>query len=104
MDTSYSVQQIKFEFLSYIKEFGGNGSEWTIGLLNEAEQAKIASSDGSETADLIWICKPALSANAARLVAEYFVTRFGTQKADGFVASPDKNWVHMFIERNTAHP
>lgn len=104
MDTSYSVQQIKFEFLSYIKEFGGNGSEWTIGLLNEAEQAKIASSDAPQQADRIWICKPALSANAARLVAEYFVTRFGTKIADGIVASPDKNWVHMFIERNPAHP
>lgn len=104
MDTTYSVQQIKFEFLSYIKEFGGDGSEWTIGLLNEAEQAKIASSDTPQKADLIWICKPALSANAARLVAEYFVTRFGTKKADGFVTNPDKNWVHMFIERDTARP
>lgn len=102
MTATYSVQQIKFEFLSYIKEFGGNGSEWTIGLLNEDEHQQLALSDSPKNADLIWICKPALSPNAARIVSDYFISRFGTKQATDSVAGPDKNWVHMFIERKAA--
>lgn len=97
MDTSYSVQQIKFEFLSYIKEFGGDGSEWTIGLMNEDEQAKVSIAN----TDRIWISKPALSPNAARLVADYFISRFGAKPDARFVPGQDKNWVHMFVERKT---
>jgi hypothetical protein len=102
MTESYSVQQIKFEFLSYIKEFGGKGSDWTIGLLNEEEHQQRALSDNTKNADLIWICKPALSPNAARIVSEYFISRFGARQAPDSVAGPDKTWVHMSIERAAA--
>lgn len=66
----YSVQQIKFELLSYIKEFGGRAEEWRMGLTNDARQALFADHRVNESAD-IWLWKPALSPIAARTVYRY---------------------------------
>ena len=35
----FSPQQIKFEFLSYIKEFGGRPEEWRVGCAVDAQKA-----------------------------------------------------------------
>ncbi len=67
----YSVQQIKFEFLSYIKEFGAECRDWHIGLCPDPEAALFASGRVDRIRD-IWLWKPALSPNAAALVHRYF--------------------------------
>lgn len=90
----YSVQQIKFEFLSYIKEFGADGADWFIGCSTEpAAQGESATNvpDGA-----IWICKPALSARAARMVHDHMVSRHQVQIAPGSAPVDAGNWIFMY--------
>lgn len=72
---TYSVQQIKFECLSYIKEFGARMDEWTIGVADEPEHALFALCGVDPERD-IWIWKPSLSANAARAVVDFMTNRY----------------------------
>jgi hypothetical protein len=87
----YSVQQIKFEFLSYIKEFGASGLDWFIGCANEpsahGERADIVPDNA------IWICKPALSERAARMVHDHMVSRHQVRIAPG---AGSGNWIYMY--------
>jgi hypothetical protein len=71
----YSVQQIKFEFLSYIKEFGGRAEEWRVGFAADARYGLFELNGVDETRD-IWLWKPALTPAAARTVYDYFTGRF----------------------------
>jgi hypothetical protein len=88
----YSVQQIKFEFLSYIKEFGGNAEEWRIGFAEDARRGLFELNGVNETND-IWIWKPALTSAAARNVHDYFTDRFRMPTA---VLTEDGNHVFLF--------
>lgn len=66
----FSVQQIKFEFLSYIKEFGAHPEEWRVGCAVDAQRAMF-DREGVDRQRDIWLWKPALSSNAARFVYRY---------------------------------
>ncbi|WP_175544428.1 hypothetical protein [Mesorhizobium sp. YR577] len=91
----YSVQQIKFELLSYLKEFGGKGSDWTIGCMQgPPDGGELAASNNPE--GVIWICKPALSARAARLVWDHMVSRHRLHVLPEQSAVEDGSWVLMF--------
>lgn len=96
----FSVQQIKFEFLSYIKEFGGSGPDWATGLAGKACAADIARGAGVELDRLIWICKPALSSRAAALVHDHMVARHQLRAIPNISPASDQNWV--FICRESA--
>lgn len=74
----FSPQQIKFEFLSYIKEFGGQPNEWRCGCA--ADAATVLELERTvDTGRDPWIWKPALSPAAARLVHSYFVNNLKAQ-------------------------
>jgi hypothetical protein len=88
----YSVQQIKFEFLSYIKEFGGEGNQWSIGLSANGVPPEIEEEAGS----LIWICKPAVSPRAAAIVLEHMVSRFNVKTAEQGDDGKLCSWVYLF--------
>lgn len=66
----FSPQQVKFEFLSYIKEFRGERSEWRVGTGADAEAALFEGNAVDRKAD-IWLWKPTLSAAAAAIVLRY---------------------------------
>lgn len=72
---TFSVQQIKFECLSYIKEFGAKTDEWAIGVADDPERALFAEC-GIDAGRDIWLWKPALSAAAARTVFDFMVGRY----------------------------
>ena len=76
----FSPQQIKFEFLSYIKEFDLDPSAWRIGVADDARAALFSHNAVDEVRD-IWLWKPALSAAAARIVFAFFTQRFGIPPA-----------------------
>lgn len=76
----YSVQQIKFEFLSYIKEFGGRAEEWRVGVAEDGRRALFELNGVDEERD-VWLWKPALSANAARMVRDFFAGRMNLAPA-----------------------
>ena len=64
--TAYSVQQIKFEFISYVKEFGADFSAWSVGVAEDAPAALFREHGIDETRD-IWLWKPAVSPAAAAM-------------------------------------
>ncbi|GLK66911.1 hypothetical protein [Hansschlegelia plantiphila] len=78
----YSVQQIKFEFLMYIKEFGGERSDWRVGVATDAPQALFNEQSVDEVSD-IWLWKPALSPAAANTVLKYMTEQFRVPAAEG---------------------
>jgi len=77
----YSVQQIKFEFLSYIKEFGGSTNEWRVGTGTDPE-VELFEAHSIDRKQDIWLWKPMLSPAAAIIVLRYFVDKFGISKAE----------------------
>ncbi|ROO24192.1 hypothetical protein SAOR_15385 [Salinisphaera orenii MK-B5] len=72
---AFSVQQIKFEFLSYMKEFEGNDGAWFVGVCADPEAALFASQMVDRQRD-IWLWKPALTPRAALAVRDYFQQKF----------------------------
>lgn len=70
----YSVQQIKFELLSYIKEFGGDAVRWHIGTTDDAPKEMFETQRVDPATD-IWLWKPALTPTAADLVASWMIDR-----------------------------
>jgi hypothetical protein len=71
----FSPQQIKYEFLMYIKEFGGKPEEWRIGCAADAAKALFDEHAIDQERD-IWLWKPALSPAAARIVHRYMTEQF----------------------------
>jgi len=76
----FSAQQIKFEFLSYIKEFGGRPEEWRVGCAVDAQRALFEQAGVDRERD-IWLWKPALSPAAARIVFRYLTEQLRVQSA-----------------------
>jgi hypothetical protein len=92
--TTYSVQQIKFECLSYIKEFGARMDQWVMGISSDPEQA--LAGHGVNLATDIWIWKPALSPAAALAVFNFFTHRYQVRAADGEQGGGAASYVFMF--------
>lgn len=76
----FSPQQVKFEFLSYIKEFGGNPTEWRVGCAEDATAALFDENAVDQDRD-IWLWKPTLSAAAARIVFRYLTEQLHVPSA-----------------------
>lgn len=74
-----SVQQIKYEILAYIKEFGGNFEDWYIGIAADPKH-EMFDNHGVHQEDDIWLYKQALTFTACKTVQKYFLQ---TQAIDG---------------------
>ncbi len=72
----YSVQQIKFECLAYIKEYGANPQAWVV-LPCEQPTDAVFEHCGVDRSRDIWMCKPALSVKAALTVVRFLRDRMG---------------------------
>ena len=83
----FSPQQVKFEFLSYIKEFGGSAKDWRIGTGGDAESAMFGENEVDRERD-IWLWKPTLSPAAAGIVLRYFTGQFGVPRTENSTAGP----------------
>ncbi|AGT11132.1 hypothetical protein [Paracoccus aminophilus] len=67
----YSVQQIKYELLGYMKAIDADFRHWTIGTSDDpAGEMQII--PGADLDRDPWIFKPAVSAIAARNIQSYF--------------------------------
>lgn len=80
--TAYSVQQIKFEFISYVKEFGADFSAWSVGVAEDAPAALFGEHGIDEARD-IWLWKPAVSPAAAAMVRDWICGRQGAAALPG---------------------
>lgn len=95
---TFSVQQIKFELLSAIKEFGYDGSPWRIAISGEPPAETLAAA-GVEPDDYVFVGKPAASARAALIVREFMVGRCGVTGEQLRPLRPEECWVVMYRER-----
>ena len=66
----YSVQQLLFDSMSYIKEFRQTNASWHVAVTG-------ADLGGQELAFDVWLHRPALSQRAAETVAARLRNRFG---------------------------
>lgn len=73
----YSVQQIKYDILLYIREFGGTFEDWYVGISSDPLKTLLEEHQLDREKDP-WLFKEALSFKAARTVQEYFVTKLHT--------------------------
>lgn len=95
---AYSVQQIKFEMISYVKEFGADFTEWSIGLAADAPKALFEINKVDDVNDM-WLWKPAITNAAAVMIRDWMTDR---QKA-GAVAGDDEGGACVFMfKRNRA--
>ncbi len=93
--TACSVQQIKFECLTYIKEFGAKGGEWIGGTCADPRHTLFEVHRVDEQRD-IWCWKPALSPAAARTVAIFLRDRFGVRQQ-----APGEEGACVFLYKKT---
>ncbi|MEI6533784.1 MAG: hypothetical protein WCN98_00475 [Verrucomicrobiaceae bacterium] len=97
----YSVQQIKFEILSYIKECGANFSAWYIGIAFHPKKAMRELHGVDEDRD-IWFCKQAMSQRACETIRNYFVQTLGVDgKYDG---TDSGNCIYLFKKSERTRP
>lgn len=71
---TYSIQQIKFELISYVKEFGSDFSQWSVGTADDAPEALFKKHQVDPVRDM-WLWKPALTPAAAALVVTWMTER-----------------------------
>ena len=99
----FSVQQIKYEFLAYMKEFGGSFNQWYVGVANNPEQVLFSQHNVDREKDY-WIFKPALSFRATTTVLQYFREKLKTDGADVGVGSDEMTYVYTFKKSATTIP
>lgn len=100
---AYSVQQIKFEIYSYIKEFGADFSQWYIGVASDPK-AKMRDEHGvDETAD-IWLYKQAMSFSACRTVLRHFVDQLKVDGDPNVRGDDDTDCVYLYKKSGRTRP
>jgi hypothetical protein len=92
---NYSVQQIKFECFSYIKEFGARMEDWVIGAASDPDSVLFEEFALDRTDD-IWMWKPALSPAAASAVIDFMTSRYRLERASPRPGDTPARFVFMY--------
>ncbi|SDR98366.1 hypothetical protein [Bradyrhizobium canariense] len=90
-----SVQQVKYEFLAYIKEFDETFSNWCVGISDSPKQTLFERHGVRDDADP-WLYKQLLTHRAARTVYDYFVEHLKTAGIQPAASSNDFDCVYLF--------
>lgn len=98
---NYSVQQIKFECFSYIKEFGARMEDWAIGAASDPESALFGELALDRTED-VWMWKPALSPAAALAVIDFMTSRYRLERATPNPDTTPARFVFLYKKRMLA--
>jgi hypothetical protein len=96
----FSVQQVKYEFLAYIKEFDPTFSNWYVGLADRPKQTLFDLHSVRDAEDP-WLYKQLLTNRAARTVQNYFIEHLKTAGAPATEQSEDVDCVYLY--RIAAH-
>lgn len=91
----FSVQQVKYEFLAYIKEFDPTFGNWCVGL-SAAPKQTLFDHHGVQSDQDPWLYKQLLTHRAARTVYDYFTGHLKTAGAAPDDASDDVDCVYLF--------
>lgn len=81
--TAASIQQIKYDCLAYLKEFGRE-TKWIVDAVAAPEET--VRQAGLDLERDPWLWRAALSRRAARSVADFLCARFGSEVAPGEAA------------------
>jgi hypothetical protein len=99
----YSVQQIKFELLAYIKEFGADFGQWYVGVASDPK-ATMAQEHKLDLDKDVWIYKQALSFAACRTVQRYFIEKLQTDGRPALSGDDATDCVYMYRKSPTTSP
>lgn len=92
---AFSVQQIKYEFLLYMKEFGGDFVDWHIGVSSTPHQT-LTDLHKVDLEQDYWIFKPALTFIAANTIKKYFINVLGSSGNLTPSDNKDERYVYIF--------
>ncbi len=99
----YSVQQIKYEILAYIKEFEGDFNDWYVGIAADPKKTMFEQHHVHQDND-IWLYKQALTFTACKTVQTYFLSILST---DGVLVSngdEDTDCVYLYKKSERTCP
>lgn len=99
----YSVQQIKYEILAYIKEFGGDFSDWYVGVSADPKNEMINQHSVDEEED-IWLYKQALTFKACNTIQNYFLEILNTDGELVTNANEDTDCVFLYKKSRRTIP
>jgi hypothetical protein len=99
----YSVQQIKYEILAYIKEFGGDFSEWYVGIAADPKHEMFETHSVNENDD-IWLYKQALTYRACKTIQDYFLDKLKTDGRSVTDGNEDTDCVFLYKKSSRTLP
>lgn len=99
----YSVQQIKFEMISYIKEFGADFSQWYVGIANRPKE-KMQHEHGVDENEDIWLYKQAVSFAACKTVQRYFIEKLQTDGKLVHEGNDDTDCIYLYRKSIRTRP
>ena len=99
----YSVQQIKYEILAYIKEFGGEFSEWYVGVSADPKNEMFDHHSVDKEND-IWLYKQALTFKACNTIQQYFLEILNTDGKPITNGNEDTDCVYLYKKSDRTMP
>ena len=99
----YSVQQIKYEMLAYIKEFGGEFGDYYVGIAADPK-AELFKRHGVHRKKDPWLYKQTLTFLAARTVQRYFLEQLGTDGEPVLRGDEDTDCVYIYKKGERTKP
>jgi len=103
MSGIYSVQQIKFEVLAYIKEFGAQFGEWYVGIADDPKQA-LFEDHRVDPENGIWLYRQAVSFAACLTIQRYFTETLGTDGIPPETGTEQTDCIYLFRKSETTVP
>lgn len=99
----YSVQQIKYEILAYIKEFGGDFHDWYVGVAADPKNEMFHQHKVNEQDD-IWLYKQALTFKACNTIQQYFLVKLNTDGVPVTSGTEDTDCVYLYKKSDKTTP
>lgn len=99
----YSVQQIKYEILAYIKEFGGDFKDWYVGIASNPKKTMFEKHSVHENDD-IWLYKQALTFTACKTIQDYFLQVLKTDGETITSGDEDTDCVYLYKKSERTTP
>lgn len=99
----YSVQEIKFEFLAFIKKHGGDFSDWYIGIAADPKDKLKAHHKVDQDKDA-WTYKQALTFQACRTVQRFFQDKLNMDGEPLLRGDEDTDCVYLFKKNERTSP
>jgi hypothetical protein len=93
----YSIQQIKFEFISAIREIDDDAGRWNAAIVDQPPEASLRQM-GFDPSEFVYVAKPAVSPRAAALVLDFMADRMGVRRS---LVSDTGHWAMMFRRLGT---